>query len=76
LRDRASEHVYRFPSFTLKAGATVRIHTGSGRNTATNLYWGEDYVRNNTGDTAILRSAAGTRIDRCKFRSAGSVASC
>ena len=61
-------HVYRFPSFTLRAGRSVRVHTGDGRRDANDLYWGqENYVWNNSGDTAILRNRAGPRIDRCSW---------
>src|ERR1700756_5166483 len=37
LRDKAG-HVYRFPSFVLKAHKSVVVHTGTGKNSATNLY--------------------------------------
>ena len=61
-------HTYKFPTFTLKPGKSVRVHTGTGKNTATDLYWGEDYyVWNNTGDKAILKNKAGTTIDTCKW---------
>jgi hypothetical protein len=70
LRDRQN-HVYKFPSFSLAAGASVRIHTGSGTNTGSNLYWRKSwYVWNNTGDTAYLRNAAGTLRDTCAYTGA------
>ena len=48
-------HSFTFPSFTLEAGATVTVHTGSGSNTQTNLYWGSGAaVWNNDHDTAYL----------------------
>jgi len=62
LRD-TSRHVYRFPSFSLAAGASVRVHTGRGTNSATNLYWGSRaYIWNNTGDKATLENTAGTTM--------------
>jgi hypothetical protein len=62
LRD-ASRHVYRFPSFSLAAGTSVRVHTGRGTNSAKNLYWGSRaYVWNNTGDKATLKNSAGTTM--------------
>jgi hypothetical protein len=68
LRD-AQKHVYRFPKFTLGAGASVWVHTGSGSNTGRHLYWGEDYyVWNNTGDKAILKNTSGTTVDTCTWR--------
>ncbi len=62
-------HVYRFPTFRLGSGRSVRIHTGAGRNTATDLYWRAGwYVWNNTGDRAILKNKAGTTVDTCTWR--------
>src|SRR4051794_31695078 len=47
LRD-ASRHVFHFPKFSLAAGASVRVHTGSGGNGAHDLYWGSgSYIWNN-----------------------------
>jgi hypothetical protein len=69
LRDKAG-HVYRFPAFALKAHASVEVHTGAGKNSAANLYWGHQppastsYVWNNSGtETATLKNAAGKTID-------------
>jgi hypothetical protein len=62
LRDTA-RHVYRFRTFTLGSGKSVRVHTGSGANSATDLYWGMHwYVWNNDGDKAILKTASGTVV--------------
>jgi hypothetical protein len=62
LRDTSS-HVYRFGTFTLGAGKSVRIHTGKGSNTAADRYQGRGwYVWNNTGDKAILRNGSGTTV--------------
>jgi len=67
LRDTA-DHEYRFGTFQLAAGKTVVVHTGSGTNSAGHRYWGlRSHVWNNTGDTAVLRTAAGTFIDRCTW---------
>jgi hypothetical protein len=61
-------HTYRFSTYSLGAGKTVTVHTGSGSNTAAHRYWGEDdYVWNNTGDKAILKTKAGTVVDTCKW---------
>lgn len=70
LRD-SSSHVFTFPTFALAAGAAVEVHTGSGTNSATNLYWhSTGYIWNNTGDTATLRNGGGTLVDRCSYTSA------
>ena len=67
IRDAAG-HVYRFPRFRLPPGSSVRLHTGKGRNTSRNLYWGKSwYIWNNTGDKAVLKNRAGARIDVCRW---------
>ncbi|MFT4947552.1 MAG: competence protein ComEC [Natronomonas sp.] len=55
---------YTFPDgFTLEAGASVTLHTGSGTDTETDLYWGaESPVWNNGGDTVIVTNADGDRV--------------
>ncbi len=67
LRDDAS-HTFTFPTFTLNAGATVRVWTKSGTNTSTDLYWGSgSAIWNNTGDTAYLRDDHGNLIDTYSY---------
>jgi len=64
----AAQHVYTFPLFTLPAGGTVKVWTGTGTNDAENLYWGRrQAVWNNTGDIGILRDVAGTEISRFAY---------
>ncbi len=53
-----SGHIYTFPLFTLASGARVRLRTGPGPDTATDLYWGKSgAVWNNDGDTVYLYDA-------------------
>ncbi|MEW6223210.1 MAG: lamin tail domain-containing protein [Chloroflexota bacterium] len=76
VRDTSS-HIYRFGSFSLGAGASVRLHTGKGTNTAGHRYWASRYyIWNNNGDRATVKNAAGTVIDRCSFSGAGSAVYC
>jgi hypothetical protein len=64
----ASHHVFGFPSFRLKPHDAVKVHTGSGKNAAANLYWGSSqYIWNNTGDTATLDGASGKKVDSCTY---------
>ena len=64
----AQGHVYTFGTYTLHAGKSVTLHTGKGSNTSANRYWGSKaYIWNNTGDTATLKNAPGTKIDSCKW---------
>jgi Lamin Tail Domain len=76
LRDAAG-HIYKFGTFTLRAGYSVYVHTGKGTNTSTHRYWGSsNYIWNNTGDTAYLRNSSGTGIDTCRYGSSGSYIYC
>lgn len=69
LRD-AQNHVYTFGNLTVAARATVYVHTGKGTGTAAHRYWGSgNYVWNNTGDTAILRSRTGV-VQTCTWKKA------
>ena len=65
----AGPHVYTFGPFVLAAGATVRLHSGRGADTATEVYWGlvDDAVWNNDGDTAYVRDASGTFVDAFSY---------
>ncbi|QPV63049.1 lamin tail domain-containing protein [Halosimplex litoreum] len=49
-------HAYAFPTdFSLGAGETVTLRTGSGTDTAETLYWGSDSaIWNNGGDTVVV----------------------
>lgn len=68
IRD-AARHTYTFGSVTLGGHATVRVHTGKGTNTGTNLYWNQGwYIWNNNGDTAYLRDRSGALLDTCSYR--------
>jgi hypothetical protein len=77
IRDRGADHVYTFPEYTLRPGNTVRIHTGNGANTRTDLYWDLAwYVWNNTGDTATLKNRSGTTIDQCSWGDGAGTKTC
>jgi Lamin Tail Domain len=72
-----SAHVYKFRTFVLKPRASVVLHTGSGTNTSTNLYWGSRaYIWNNTGDTSYLKNSVGTLKDSCAWGSVSSYVYC
>jgi hypothetical protein len=76
IKDRTG-YKYTFPSFRLGAGDSVRVHTGHGIDTQTNLYWDKDwYVWNNAGDTAFLRNRNVERVDRCVWDGTGSYTYC
>ena len=50
---------YLVPQFTLAAGKTFTLFTGSGKNTAEALYWGRrKTVWNKGGDTVIVRDSS------------------
>ena len=67
VRDDA-DHTYTFPSFTLGLGATVKLHTGTGANTASDLYWGRSQaVWNNGGDTVYLYDSGWSLVDSYSY---------
>ncbi|MEU1519104.1 lamin tail domain-containing protein [Streptomyces sp. NPDC005811] len=60
----ASGHTYTFDGYRLAGRATVRIHTGQGYDTRTDLYQDRRaYVWNNDRDSATLSNARGRVID-------------
>ncbi|MEU4090759.1 lamin tail domain-containing protein [Streptomyces aureus] len=57
-------HTYTFDHYRLGGRATVRVHTGLGRDTRTDLFQDRRaYVWNNDRDTATLRNDHGRFID-------------
>lgn len=60
----SADHTFTVPDgFELGAGKQVTIHTGSGTDTETDLYWGRSAaVWNNGGDTVIITDASGSVI--------------
>ena len=73
-----SRHRFTFDSFTLKPGKSVKVRTGSGSDTHRNLYQDRSwYVWNNSGgDSATLKNASGTKIDKCAWNTASSYVTC
>ena len=61
LKDESASHRYDLPAaFTLGAGLSVRVFTGCGVDTSTQLHWcSPGAVWNNDGDTAFLLDPAG-----------------
>jgi len=55
---------YTFPDgFTIEPNASVTLHTGSGTDTAEDLYWNSGSpIWNNGGDTVIVRDHQGTVV--------------
>ena len=57
-------HVYTFPEFVFDTNATVILHTGTGVDIETDLYWGSSApIWNNDHDTVYLRDANGVLVD-------------
>lgn len=65
----AAGHSYEVPTgTTLAAGSTVTLHTGSGSDSASDLYWGEgSAVWNNGGDTVVVRNSSGGVVVRKEY---------
>ena len=71
VKDAGSKHTFKFPkNYVIKPGKTVTLHTGTGKNTSTDLYWGmtKQYVWNNTGDTARLINSKGKVVHSCTYK--------
>ncbi|MEU3663996.1 lamin tail domain-containing protein [Streptomyces sp. NPDC032940] len=63
LRDEDG-HRYTFHDYRLAGRSTVRVHTGQGRDTRTDVYQDRrNYVWDNRSDTATLRNDHGRYID-------------
>ncbi|WP_229702983.1 lamin tail domain-containing protein [Streptomyces albiflavescens] len=61
-------HTYTFHHYRLEGRATVRIHTGIGRDSDRDLYQDRyDYVWDNYSDTATLRNDRGRVIDTASW---------
>jgi hypothetical protein len=69
VRDKAG-HVYTFGDVRIAGkGGRFWLKTGTGKATARTVYWGLDnYVWNNTGDTATLKKPNGTTVDTCSWK--------
>lgn len=68
VREKKAKRTFTFPAFTLCGGCSVKIHSGHGTNTATDLFWGRAsaaWVDN--GDTAILHRAGGLLQGKCVY---------
>jgi micrococcal nuclease len=56
-------HSYTFPTdATVPASGSVRLYSGSGTDTATEYYRGDDPIWNNDGDTVTVRAENGTVV--------------
>lgn len=60
----AAGHSYTFPTFVLNPGAAVKLHSGPGADTATDLYWGHGLVWNNSHDQVYLYDHLGRLVSR------------
>jgi hypothetical protein len=68
-----STNRFVFPRFTLRPGKSVRVHTGSGTNTATDLYWRRTfYVWGDDADTATLQRKSGGTASQCSWTATSS----
>ena len=69
LKDESASHRYLFPSnFIFGGDTTIRVFTGCGTDTTTELYWcSGGAVWNNTGDTAFLLDSNGNIHDQYPY---------
>jgi micrococcal nuclease len=67
IKDEAT-HLYEFPSINISPDSNIKLHTGTGANTLSELYWNsKDPIWNNDGDTAFLYDASGDLIASLSF---------
>ena len=60
-----NNNTYLFPEgFVLLPGAAVKVHTGMGNATETDLYWGRDDLVWDDEEVATLKNAAGQIVAR------------
>jgi LysM repeat protein len=57
-------NLYAFPDFVFESNSVVRVHTESGLDTATDLYWGREKPMWDANDTATLKDRTGNVMDR------------
>ncbi len=70
-------NTFRFGSFSLEPARTIAVHTGSGKDTAEDLFWDRSApVWGDGGDTATLRDANGATIQTCPFGKGGRSIAC
>lgn len=70
VRDESASHRFTFAEgFALADGATVRLHTGCGEASATDLYWCNQgsAVWNNDGDTVFVLDRNGNIVVSAKY---------
>jgi Lamin Tail Domain len=68
IREKHSKRTFTFPGFSLCGGCTVKIHSGTGTNTATDIYWGRAKAAwANDADKAILHRAGGLIQGTCVY---------
>jgi hypothetical protein len=66
-------HRFAFPQLELAPGARVRVHTGVGESTNTDVYWGRDAAVWNDGtDSIVLANADGDIVDEQHYSSSTS----
>jgi hypothetical protein len=53
---------FTFPDFSLWGGGAINIHTTSGSNTITDLYWGQPSAVWDAGKLVTLSDAGGTLV--------------
>lgn len=65
----AANHMYSFSSGTaIPPGGSIRLWTGTGVNTATDIYWNSNLpIWNNDHDTAYLKNSAGVLVDEYSY---------
>ena len=63
-----SGEMYTFPEFVLESEAAVTLHSGEGKNSITDLYWGSELsIWDDESDTLYLRNPQGNLVVRYHY---------
>ncbi|MHA2023397.1 MAG: thermonuclease family protein [Candidatus Thorarchaeota archaeon] len=67
IKDATSIHIFSMPTYTLEPMSAFTLHTGTGTNSQSELYWGRtsgEYaaIWNNNGDSLFLRDSKGLLV--------------
>ncbi len=63
-------NVFKFPRFALGPGKSVRVHTGKGTNSKTDLYRGLNHNIMGSHDTETLKNKSGHVVGTCSWTTA------
>lgn len=71
IKDSSASNTYTFNAFSLGSNGVVKIHSGCGQDSSTDLYWkcpeGRYAIWNNSGDHAYLYNSSGVLVSDYQY---------